>query len=195
VRRQRDRRADAVLTEVSPEGRLAGRIFAVTLIVSAVAMIVVLWDDIWRVCGEVVGPCIARSAGAMILAMCSLAAIGWGAGILLRLRRRPVDPEGSARFVWALGVLVALGGIFIAGRIPAYTCAQGRFDDVLVMCLHPPSTSDATSWLLLKKAIVVVSLIVAVLVSVRPRNVKVTAPLSVGVWAVGFGWLLADTMA
>ena len=98
----------------------------------------------------------------MILTMCSVAAIAWAVGILLRIRRRPVDPEGSSRYVWALGALVALGGIFIAGRIPAYTCARGRFDDVLVLCLHPPSTSDPTSWLLLKKAIVVVSLIVAV---------------------------------
>ena len=184
-----------VLTEISAEGALAGRIFAVTLLVSAIVMIVVSWDDIWRVCGEVAGPCVERSAGAMILTMCSVAAIAWGAGILLRLRRRPVDPEGSARYVWALGVLVALGGILIAGRIPAYTCDRGRFDDVLVLCLHPPSVSDPTRWLLLKKAVVIVSLTVAVLVSVRPRNIKVTAPLSVAVWVVGFGWLLADTMA
>jgi hypothetical protein len=195
VSRRRDRGADAVLTEISPEGALAGRIFAVTLLVSAVVMIVVSWDDIWRVCGEVAGPCVERSAGAMILTMCSVAAIAWGAGILLRLRRRLVDPEGSSRYVWALGVLLALGGIFIAGRIPAYTCDRGRFDDVLVLCLHPPSVSDPTSRLLLKKAVVVVSLIVAVPVSVRPRNIKVTAPLSVAVWAGGFGWLLADTMA
>ena len=186
---------DEVLTEISPEGKLSGPIFAVTLLVSAVAMIVVSWDDIWRVCNAVSGPCVERSAAAMILTMCSVAAIAWAVGIFVRIRRRPVDPEGSSRYVWALGALVALGGIFIAGRVPAYTCARGRFDDVLVLCLHPPSTSDATSWLLLKKAIVVVSLIVAVLVSVRPRNVKVTAPLSVAVWAVGFGWLLADTMA
>ena len=184
-----------VILEISPEGKHAGRIFAATLLASAVAMIVVSWDDIWSVCGEVVGPCVARSAGAMILTMCSLAALGWGVWIVLRVRLRPVDPEGSSRYVWALGALVALGGIFIAGRIPAYTCARGRFDDVLVLCLHPPSTSDPTSSLLLKKAIVVVSLIVAVLVSVRPRNVRVTGPLSVAVWAVGFGWLLADTMA
>jgi len=186
---------DAVLAEISPEGRLAGRIFAVTLIVSAVVMIVVSWDDIWRVCNAVVGPCVERSAGAMILVLCSIGAIAGAIGILVRIRRRPVDPEGSSRYVWALGVLVGLGGIFIAGRVPAYTCARGRFDDVLVLCMHPPSTSDPTSSLLLKKAIVVVSLIVAVLVSVRPRNVRVTGPLSVAVWAVGFGWLLADTMA
>ena len=167
-----------------------------TLVVSAVVMIVVSWDDIWRVCGAVVGP-LRRAIGRrddphdVLPRRDRLGRVG----IFAPLRRRPVDPEGSSRYVWALGALVALGGIFIAGRIPAYTCARGRFDDVLVLCLHPPSTSDPTSWLLLKKAIVVVSLIVAVLVSVRPRNVKVTAPLSVAVWAVGFGWLLADTMA
>ena len=193
--RRRDRGTDVVLIEISPEGKLAGRIFAVTLIVSGAVMIVVSWDDIWRVCNAVSGPCVERSAAAMILSMSSLAAIGWGMWIVLRVRLRPVDPEGSSRYVWALGALVTLGGIFIAGRIPAYTCARGRFDDVLVLCLHPPSTSDPTSSLLLKKAIVVVSLIVAVLVSVRPRNVRVTGPLSVAVWAVGFGWVLADTMA
>jgi hypothetical protein len=192
---RRDRGADAVLTEISPEGRLAGRIFAVTLIVSAVVMIVVSWDDIWRVCGEVAGPCVERSAAAMILTMCSVAAIAGAVAILVRIPRRPVDPEGSSRYVWALGVLIGLGGIFIAGRIPAYTCARGRFDDVLVLCLHPPSTSDPASWLFLKKAIVVTALAVAIVVSIRPRLVRFTAPVCVTVWAVGFGWLLADTVA
>ena len=94
--------------------------------------------------------------------------------------------------MWALGVLVALGASS-SRTIPAYTCAQGRFDDVLVLARIPVDLGCG-ELAALKKAIVV-SLIVAVLVSVRPRNVKVTAPLSVAVWAVGFGWLLADTMA
>jgi len=106
-----------------------------------------------------------------------------------------VDVDGSSRYLWALGALVALGGIFIAGRIPAYTCGRGRFDDVLVLCMHPPSVSDPASWLLLKKAVVLVALALAFAVAIRPRLVKVTAPLSVAVWAVGFGWLLVDTMA
>jgi hypothetical protein len=195
VNRQRDRGVDAVLAEISPEGAFAGRVFAVTLLVSAVAMIVVSWDDIWRVCGVVVGPCVERSAGAMILTLCSVAAITGAVAILVRIRRRPVDPEGSSRYVWALGALVGLGGIFIAGRIPAYTCDRGRFDDVLVLCMHPPSTSDPTSWLFLKRAIVVGALAAAIVVSIRPRFVKGTAPVCVAVWAVGFGWLLADTLA
>ena len=186
---------DAVLTEVSPEGKLAGRIFAVTLIVSAVVTIVVSWDDIWRVCGKIAGPCVERSAGATILTMCSVAAMAWAVGIFVRIRRRLVDPDGSSRYVWALGALVALGGIFIATRIPAYTCDRGRFDDVLVLCMHPPSTSDPASLLFLKRAVVVGALAAAVVVSIRPKLVKVTAPVCVAVWAVGFGWLLAHTMA
>jgi hypothetical protein len=132
-----------VLTEISPEGVLAGRVFAVTLLVSAVALIGVSWDDIWRVCNVVAGPSVERSAGAIILSMCSLAAIVSGVGI--RIRRRPIDPHGSSRCVMALGALVSLGCIFVAGRIPAFTCDRGRFDDVLVPCMHPPSTSEPVS--------------------------------------------------
>jgi hypothetical protein len=129
-----------------------------------------------------VGPCVERSAGAIIVSMCSLAAIVWGVGILVRIPRRPVDPQGSSRYVLALGALLSLGCIFVAGRIPAFTCARGRFDDVLVLCMHPPSTSEPTSWLLLKKAVVVLGLLGGIVVSVRPRNVKLTAPVALAVW-------------
>ena len=194
VRRSRDR-ADVARSEISHEGALAGRIFSLTLIGSGVAMIAVSWDDIWRVCNSLYGTCVERSAGAMLLTIGSTAAVAWGVGIWFTIRRRPVDPAGSSRYVWALGALVALGGILIAGRIPAFTCHRGRFDDALTLCMHPPSVSDPTSWLLLKKAIVVICVLAGVAVSVRPRNVKVTAPLAVAAWALGFGWLIADTLA
>jgi hypothetical protein len=194
VDRSKDR-AGAIVSEISPEGVLAGRVFSATLLVSAVALIGLSWDDIWRVCGAVYGGCVERSAGAMILTMGSVAALAWGVGILLRIRRRPVDRAGSSRYVWALGVLFALGGIFIAARIPAFTCDRGHFDDALAVCMHPPSISDATSWLLLKEAIVVIGLLGGVVVAVRSRNVRVTAPVAVAVWGAGFGWLIVDTMA
>jgi hypothetical protein len=194
VERSRDR-TDAIVSEISPKGVLAARVFSGTLIVSAIALTGLSWDDIWRVCGAVYGGCVERSAGAMILTMLSVGAFAWGVGILVRIRRRPVDPTGSSRYTWALGVLIALGGIFIAGRIPAFTCERGHFDDALAVCMHPPSISDATSWLLLKEAIVVIGLLGGVLVAVRSRNVKVTAPVAVAVWGAGFGWLIVDTMA
>jgi hypothetical protein len=40
----------------------------------------------------------------------------------------------------------------------------------------------------------VIGLLGGLLVSVRPRIVKVTAPMSVAAWTIGFGWLIADTM-
>jgi len=190
----RDERAGVALSEISAKGLLAGRVFAVTTIASAVAMVAVSWDDIWRVCGGLAGSCVERSAGAIMLSTAAVAAAGWGVGIVIRTRRRPVDPEGSSRYVWALGVLFAIGAILIASRIPAYTCARGEFDDVLVLCQHPPTVSEATSLLLWKRAIVVVGLALGVLVAARPRLVKLTAPIAVLVWAAGFGWVLAETM-
>jgi hypothetical protein len=68
VDRSKDR-AGAIVSEISPEGVLAGRVLSATLIVSAVALIGLSWDDIWRVCGAVYGGCVERSAGAV-----------WGAG-------------------------------------------------------------------------------------------------------------------
>jgi hypothetical protein len=188
-------RADVILSEISREGALAGRLFSLTLLASAIGLIALAWDDVWRVCGAVNGDCVKRSAGAMILTMGSIAAIAWGVGIFLRIRRRPVDPAGSSLYVSALGVLFALGWIFIAGRIPAFTCDRGHFDDVLGVCMHPPTISGAQSWLLLKGTLVVIGLLGGLLVSVQPRNVKLTAPASVAAWGIGFGWLIVDTMA
>jgi hypothetical protein len=193
VGRSKDR-AGVVLLEITAEGLIAARAFAVTLIASAVAIVAVSWDDIWRVCNEIAGPCTERSSGAIILSLASVVAVGGGVGIVLRTRRRPVDPDGSSRYVWALGVLLALGAVFIASRIPAYTCSRGEFDDVLVLCQHPPTTSEPSSWLLPKKGIVAAGLALGVLVAARPRWVRLTAPLAVAVWAAGFGWLIAETM-
>ena len=188
-------RADAIVSEISREGVLAGRVFSATLIVSAVALIGLSWDDIWRVCGSVYGECVERSAGAMILTMGSLAAIGWGVGILLRIRRRPVEPSGSSRYVWALGVLFALGGIFIAGRIPAFTCDRGHFDDALAVCMHPPSILGCDELAAPQGGDRLIGLLGGVVVAVRSRNGRVTAPVTVAVWGAGFGWLIVDTMA
>jgi hypothetical protein len=59
----------------------------------------------------------------------------------------------------------------------------------------PPSVSDPTSWRLLKKAIVVIGLVAGAVVSVRPRAIRMTAPVAVAVWGFGFGWLIVDALA
>jgi hypothetical protein len=39
-------RAGAIVSEISPEGVVAGRVFSATLIVSAIALMGLSWDDI-----------------------------------------------------------------------------------------------------------------------------------------------------
>jgi hypothetical protein len=81
------------------------------------------------------------------------------------------------------------------GEDPGLHLRARAFDDVLVLCKHPPSTSEPTSWLLLKEAVVVLGVLGGIVVSLRPGNVKVAPPGAVAVWGAGFGWLIVDTMA
>ena len=66
--RSRDR-ADVMLPEISREARSRGRAFSLTLLASAIGLIALSWDDIWRVRGAVHGDCVERSAGAVILTL------------------------------------------------------------------------------------------------------------------------------
>lgn len=181
-------------TEISAEGALAGRAFALVLIGSAAALVGASWDELWRRCGAITGRCVERAAGAGILMFLSALALVWGIGIWRRVRRRVVDPDGSSRYVWALGLLFALGFVFIAARIPAFACDRGRFDDTLVLCMHPPTTSDATSWLWAKRAIVVVGLVGGIAIAALPRGVRLWVPVAVAAWIGGAGWLIVDTL-
>jgi hypothetical protein len=178
--------------EITREGALAGKTLAAVLVVSGFAFVVASWDELWQPCGAT-GGCVFRASVAALVTLFSLAAIGVGLGLGLRLRRRPVDPQGSSGYVIALGVLFALGLVLVAARIPAWTCARGRFDPFLEICEHPPTTSEATSSLLLKRAVVLVGLAGGVGIASSRRWVKVSAPLAVLAWFCGAGWLLVAT--
>jgi hypothetical protein len=181
-------RADAELAEISPEGRLAGRTVSLLLIGSAAAVIAVSWNELWHRCGAVDGRCVERAAGAGILTIFSLFVLAGGIGIWRQVRRRPLDPDGSSRYVWALGLLFALGLALVAARIPAFTCVRGRFDDVLRLCMHPPSTSVPASRLLVKRAVLVVGLLGGVVIAAKPRGVRLWVPVTVAAWVAGAGW-------
>jgi hypothetical protein len=184
----------AELAEISPEGALAGRTFSLVLIGSAIGLVAASWDELWRLCGEVVGPCVERTAGAVLLTILSVCASIGSIVIWRHVGRRMVEPEGSSRYVWALGLLFAVGLALVAARIPAFTCDRGRFDELLELCMHPPTTSAATSWLLLKKAIVVVGLVGGAVIATRPHGVRLFAPAAVVAWVGGAGWTVVDTM-
>lgn len=192
----RDHRAGPVqiVAEVTREGALAAYTLAIVLVVSGVGFIGASSDELWRRCRRAADACDTSAAAAGLVTLCSIGAIVAGLGLFRRVRRRPVDPEGSSRFVIGLGVLFALGLLWIAWRIPAWTCDRGRFDPVLDLCMHPPTTSDPTSWALLKRATTLLGLAGGTVIAVSPRWVRFTAPLAVLAWAGGAGWFVIETL-
>ena len=187
-------RSDVELVEISPEGALAGRTFALLLIGSAFALVVASWDELWLRCGAAEGRCVERAAGAGLLTIASLIAAAIGVAVWLRVRRRPVDADGSSRYVWALGVMFAIGLVLVAARIPAFTCERGRFDDALDLCMHPPSTSEPDSQLLVKQAAVIAGVGGGIVIAARPRLVRLWVILAVAAWFLGVGWTLTDAL-
>ena len=184
----------APLEDITAQGRLAGRTVAVLLAASGAGIVLASWDELWERCGEIAGECVSRSASAVLLSAVSLLAVAVGVLVWVRVRRRPIDPYGSSRYVWALGVLFALGVVFVAGRIPAFTCARGRFDDLLELCMHPPSTSEPARWLFVKGAILAAGFVAGAVIAARPRWVRITALTTVIAWLGGAGWLVVETL-
>jgi hypothetical protein len=180
--------------EISREGVIAAKTLVALLVVTGVVIVAASWNELWRSCGGlVVSTCVNRAATAALISMFSIAAIGGAIVLGWRLRGRPVDPEGSSRYVIVLGVLFALGLLSVAGSIPAWTCPRGRWDEFLEMCLRGQTRSDATSWLLLKRAIVLVGLVGGVAIAFSRRWARVSAPLAVLGWFAGVGGFLVTT--
>jgi hypothetical protein len=181
--------------EITPEGAIAAKTLVAVLVVSGVAIVAASWNELWHPCGVVVSTCVNRASTAALLDLFSLGAIVVAVALGWRLRTRPVEPEGSARYVIALGVLFALGLMSLAASIHVFTCARGRLDVYLDMCVHPQTRSGATSWLLLKRGILLVGLVGGVAMALSRRWVKVSAPLAALGWLGGVvGFLVATKM-
>lgn len=164
------------------------------LVVTGVGVIVASWGALWQRCGQIAGECVSRAAGAALLTMASMVGVGVGIGIWWRIRRRPVKSSGSSRYAWAIGLLFAFGLVLAASRIPAFTCERGRFDNVLELCMHPPTTSEPARWMFVKEAVVGMGLLGGVAIVARPRWIRVTAPLGALAWFGGAGWVVVETL-
>ena len=183
-----------LFTEISPEGRTAGLTFAGVLVVSGIVVIVAGWDELWRRCSASSEGCTTSAAATALAVIGSVAAIVAGGWIWWRIARRPVHPEGSSRFVVGISVLFTLGLLLLAWRIPAFTCERGRFDEVLDLCMHPPTTSEPVRWSLLRLACVTLGLAGGVAIALWPKWVRLTAPLAVIAWAGGVGLFLSQAL-
>lgn len=178
--------------EISAEGALAGRTCALALVGTGVTLIGLSADELWHRCGQTAGRCVERAAAAGLLTLVSVFALVLGIAAWRRVRRRPVDPQGSARFVWGLGVMFSAGVALVAAKVPSFTCTRGRFDEVLVLCLHPPTTSEPASWIAAKRAILVLAVLGGALIAARPRPVKLWTVAAVSAWIGGAGWVALD---
>jgi len=187
-------RADAEPAEISAEGALAGRTCALVLIGSSLALIGLSTDELWRRCGVAAARCVERAAGAGLLTLVSVTSLVFGVGMWRRVQRRAVDPEGSSRYVWALGVLFLAGLALVAAQIPSFTCDRGRFDGVLRLCMHPPTTSEPVSWALAKAAVLLVGIAGGVLIAGRPRFARFSRLASIAAWIGGAGWVAVDAL-
>ena len=186
--------SDIAFDDITAEGRLAGRTVALLLVLTGVGIGAASWDDLWRRCGQVAGACVARASSAVLLVAISVVLVGLGVVVARRTSRRPVDPDGSSRWVWALGAMLLVGSVMLASRVPAFTCARGRFDELLDLCMHPPSTSEPQRWGLARQAIVVLGTIAAVVTVARPRWARATVPATVVVWLGSMTWLVIEAL-
>ncbi len=185
---------DTASDDITAEGRLAALTVAALLVLTGLGIAGASWDDVWERCGQIAGECVSRASSAVLLVAISVVTVGIGIAVARRVPRRPVDADGSSAWVWALGAMFAVASVVIATRIPAFTCSRGRLDDLLALCMHPPSTSEPQRWMLAKQAIVVAGAIAAIAIVARPRWVSVSAPATAVVWLGAMTWLVIETL-
>ena len=184
----------APVAEVAPEGALAAHVLAVVLAATGVAYAVAASDELWRRCDRADGSCETSAAAAALVTMTGLGLIAVAVLLERRLRRRPRDPEGGTGYVVALGVLFGAGLLLVAWRLPEGVCERGRYDPILNLCLHPPTTSDATNLIPLKAGLAALGVAGGALMAAKRRWAAAWVPLAVLAWIAGAGVLLVETL-
>ena len=120
-----------------------------------------------------------------------------GAAIARSVARRPRDVAGSSSWTWGLCFIFAAGVAVATTRFPSFTCSSGgHAEPVLALCIDDVGRRyAATSWGWLKWLLALAALALGASIVRSTRAVRFTAPVAVVAWVVGFGALLADTLA
>lgn len=177
---------------ISPSGRLAGYATAGCLILAGFAFTIAAIAAILCVTG-----CRVYSAYGGLALFVSVPVTIVGTAIARSVARRPLDPAGSSGWTWGLGLVFAAGVAVATTRFPSFTCsAGGHVEPTLALCIRDSgSRYGVTSWGWLKSLVALAGLALGATVMRSRRAVWLTAPLAVLAWIVGFGALLADTLA
>lgn len=177
---------------ITGSGRLAGYATAGCLIIAGIAYTIAA-----VAAGLCVTGCRVSSAYGGLALFVSIPVALAGTAIARSVARRPLDPAGSSGWTWGLGLVFAAGVAVATTRFPSFTCPSGgHLDPTLALCIRDGGGRyGATSWSWLKSLVALAGLGLGATVMRSQRAVWLTAPLAVLAWIVGFGALLADTLA
>jgi hypothetical protein len=187
-----DQQAISSPEPISRSGRLAGYATGGCLILAGCAYTIAAVAVMLCASG-----CRVASAYGGLALFVSVPVAGVGAAIVRSVARRPLDPDGSSGWTWGLGLVFAAGVAVATTRFPSFTCPSGgHLDPTLALCIRDGGRRyGATSWGWLKSLVALVGLGLGASLMRAPRVLWLAAPLAVLAWVVGFGALLADTLA
>jgi hypothetical protein len=177
---------------ISRSGRIAGYTTAGCLLVAGIAFTIAAVATVLCTTGCRVSP----AYGGLALFV-SAPVILAGIAIVRSLARRPLDVAGSSGWTWGLCVVFAAGVAVATTRFPSFTCSSGgHVEPALALCIDDGGQRyAATSWSWLKWLVAAASLGLGASVMRSTRALRLTAPVAVLAWIVGFGALLTDTLA
>jgi hypothetical protein len=177
---------------ISPAGRVAGRTISVLLFLTGAAIMVAAWPGVWIICPSGAEPCIHRAAAAGLTTIVGIIVIGLGVAIWFNVRRRPVTGGGPSGYRWGLGALFAGGLVLASKQIPPWTCAVGRFDELLHACVTLHARAEPADWLPLKSGLIAFGLLGGMAIGVLRKWIGLSAFVSAIAWLGGIAWLLNE---
>ncbi|HEV8565024.1 MAG TPA: hypothetical protein VGR41_08910 [Actinomycetota bacterium] len=176
---------------ISREGRLAG--YTTTIAVAVVGIAYTVAAARAAMC---VGLCRVNQGFAAIIVMAVVVLTASAIASLRSVARRPVSDAGDSRWRVGLSVILLLGAVAGASRIPDFTCPAG-YRMGIELCAAPNGARiDARSWVWLKDALYLAAVAVAVALSLERtrRLVIITAAVAAAAWFGGTGVLLFSTL-
>jgi hypothetical protein len=186
-----DQRTISSPEPISPPGRLAGYTTAGCLLIAGIAFTIAAVAALPCTRGCRVSP----AYGGLALFVSVPVAIA-GAAIARSVARRPLDVAGSSSWTWGLCFIFAAGVAVATTRFPSFTCSSGgHAEPALALCIADGGRRyAATSWGWLKWLVALTALALGASIMRWTRAVRLTVPVAVVAWVVGFGLLLTDTL-